>query len=229
MALSLISAYLIYLITCLLMKWIRFSFTTFFRCHVSLLSLSSIYSVPQILPMNVFESKWILVIAAENFLFRILNKKINIAQKKKRKLIYPFQFPILFSLSPLPILAFENVRCRKCLSSNFLKSYHFKANINNTNKIKTISGSEKLHSSEKNIQQRWKRIRLMVTFTTIHQQVLKYHQVFPLRFTARQADILEYYSQVSIIIKMIRVISASFLFSQKVFFLPTQFKKNFRI
>ena len=222
MALSLISAYLIYLITCLLMKWIRFSFTTFFRCHVSLLSLSSIYSVPQILPMNVFESKWILVIAAENFLFRILNIKINIAQKKKRKLISPFQFPILFSLSPLPILAFENVRCRKCLSSNFLKSYHFKANINNKNKIKTISGSEKLHSSEKNIQQRWKRIRPMVTFTTIHQ-------VFPLRFTARQADILEYYSQVSIIIKMIRVISASFLFSQKVFFLPTQFKKNFRI
>lgn len=61
----------------------------------------------------------------------------------------------------------------------------------------------------------------MVTFTTIHQ-------VFPLRFTAQQADILEY-SQVSITIKMIRVISASFLFSQKVFFLPTQFKKKFRI
>ena len=222
MALSLISPYLIYLITCLLMKWIRFSFTTFFRCHVSLLSLSSIYSVPQILPMNVFESKWILVIAAENFLFRILNIKINIAQKKKRKLISPFQFPILFSLSPLPILAFENIRCRKCLSSNFLKSYHFKANINNKNKIKTISGSEKLHSSEKNTQQRWKRIRPMVTFTTIHQ-------VFPLRFTAQQADILEYYSQVCITIKMIRVISVSFLFSQKVFFLPTQFKKKFRI
>ena len=62
----------------------------------------------------------------------------------------------------------------------------------------------------------------MVTFTTIHQ-------VFPLRFTAQQADILEYYSQVCITIKMIRVISASFLFSQKVFFLPTQFKKKFRI
>ena len=222
MALSLISAYLIYLITCLLMKWIRFSFTTFFRCHVSLLSLSSIYSVPQILPMNVFESKWISVIAAENFLFRILDKKINIAQKKKRKLISHFQFPILFSLSPLPILAFENIRCRKCLSSNFLKFYHFKANINNKNKIKTISGSEKLHSSEKNTQQRWKRIRPMVTFTTLHQ-------VFPLRFTAQQADILEYYSQVCITIKMIRVISVSFLFSQKVFFLPTQFKKKFRI
>lgn len=28
---------------------------------------------------------------------------------------------------------------------------------------------------------------------------------------------------------MIRVISASFLFSQRVFFLPTQFKKKFRI
>ena len=142
-------------------------------------------------------------------------------KKKKRKLISPFQFPILFSLSPLPILAFENIRCRKCLSSNVLKSYHFKANINNKNKIKTISGSEKLHSSEKNTQQRWKRIRPLVTFTTIHQ-------VFPLRFTAQQADILEY-SQVSITIKMIRVISASFLFSQKVFFLPTQFKKKFRI
>ena len=38
-----------------------------------------------------------------------------------------------------------------------------------------------------------------------------------------------WYSQVSITIKMIRVISASFLFSQKVFFLPTQFKKKFRI
>lgn len=148
MALSLISAYLIYLITCLLMKWIRFSFTTFFRCHVSLLSLSSIYSVPQILPMNVFERKWISVIAAENFLFRILNKKI-LQKKKKRKLVSPFQFPILFSLSPLPILAFENIRCRKRLSSNFLKSYHFKANINNKKKIKTISGSVKLHSSEK--------------------------------------------------------------------------------
>ena len=143
-------------------------------------------------------------------------------KKKKRKLISPFQFPILFSLSPLPILAFENIRCRKCLSSNFLKFYHFKANINNKNKIKTISGSEKLHSSEKNTQQRWKRIRPMVTFTTIHQ-------VFPLRFTAQQADILEYYSQVCITIKMIRVISVSFLFSQKVFFLPTQFKKKFRI
>lgn len=193
MALSLISAYLIYLITCLLMKWTRFSFRTFFRCHVSLLSLSSIYSVPQILPTNVFESEWISVIAAENFLFRISNKKKILHKNKKRKLISPFQFPILFSLS----------------------------NINNKNKIKTISGSEKLHSSEKNTQQRWKRIRPMVTFTTIHQ-------VFPLRFTAQQADILEY-SQVSITIKMIRVISASFLFSQKVFFLPTQFKKKFRI
>ena len=58
--------------------------------------------------MNVFESKWISIIAAENFLFRILNKKINIAQKK-RKLISPFQFPILFSLSPLPILALQEV------------------------------------------------------------------------------------------------------------------------
>ena len=136
MALSLISAYLIYLITCLLMKWTRFSFRTFFRCHVSLLSLSSIYSVPQILPTNVFESEWISVIAAENFLFRISNKKKILHKNKKRKLISPFQFPILFSLSPLPILAFENIRCRKCLSSNFLKSYHFKANINNKNKIK---------------------------------------------------------------------------------------------
>lgn len=151
----------------------------------------------------------------------IKQKKKILHKNKKRKLISPFQFPILFSLSPLPILAFENIRCRKCLSSNVLKSYHFKANINNKNKIKTISGSEKLHSSEKNTQQRWKRIRPMVTFTTIHQ-------VFPLRFTAQQADILEY-SQVSITIKMIRVISASFLFSQKVFFLPTQFKKKFRI
>ena len=151
----------------------------------------------------------------------IKQKKKILHKNKKRKLISPFQFPILFSLSPLPILAFENIRCRKCLSSNVLKSYHFKANINNKNKIKTISGSEKLHSSEKNTQQRWKRIRPIVTFTTIHQ-------VFPLRFTAQQADILEY-SQVSITIKMIRVISASFLFSQKVFFLPTQFKKKFRI
>lgn len=151
----------------------------------------------------------------------IKQKKKYCTKIKKRKLISPFQFPILFSLSPLPILAFENIRCRKCLSSNVLKSYHFKANINNKNKIKTISGSEKLHSSEKNTQQRWKRIRPMVTFTTIHQ-------VFPLRFTAQQADILEY-SQVSITKKMIRVISASFLFSQKVFFLPTQFKKKFRI
>ena len=151
----------------------------------------------------------------------IKQKKKILHKNKKRKLISPFQFPILFSLSPLPILAFENIRCRKCLSSNFLKFYHFKANVNNKNKIKTISGSEKLHSSEKNTQQRWKRIRPIVTFTTIHQ-------VFPLRFTAQQADILEY-SQVSITIKMIRVISASFLFSQKVFFLPTQFKKKFRI
>ena len=117
------------------------------------------------------------------FSFPHIKQKNKYCKKEKRK----FQFPILFSLSPLPILAFENVRCRKCLSSNFLKSYHFKANINNTNKIKTISGCEKLHSSEKNIQQRWKRIRPMVTFTTIHQ-------VFPLRFTAQQADILEYYS-----------------------------------
>ena len=170
MALSLISAYLIYLITCLLMKWIRFSFTTFFRCHVSLLSLSSIYSVPQILPMNVFESKWILVIAAENFLFCILNKKINIAQKKKRKLISPFQFPILFSFSPLPILAFENIRCRKCLSSNFLKSYHFKANINNKNKIKTISGSEKLHSSEKIHSKRWSKCSV--------SKLVNWHMIF---------------------------------------------------
>ena len=152
----------------------------------------------------------------------IKQKNKYCTKKKKRKLISPFQFPILFSLSPLPILAFENIRCRKCLSSNFLKSYHFKANINNKNKIKTISGSEKLHSSEKNTQQRWKRIRPIVTFTTIHQ-------VFPLRFTAQQADILEYYSQVCITIKMIRVISASFLFSQRVFFSPTQFKKKFRI
>ena len=63
----------------------------------------------------------------------IKQKKKYCTKIKKRKLISPFQFPILFSLSPLPILAFENIRCRKCLSSNFLKSYHFKANINNKN------------------------------------------------------------------------------------------------
>ena len=170
MALSLISAYLIYLITCLLMKWTRFSFRTFFRCHVSLLSLSSIYSVPQILPTNVFESEWISVIAAENFLFRISNKKKTLHKNKKRKLISPFQFPILFSLSPLPILAFENIRCRKCLSSNFLKSYHFKTNINSKNKIKTISGSEKLHSSEKNTQQRWSKCSV--------SKLVNWHMIF---------------------------------------------------
>ena len=52
--------------------------------------------------MNVFESKWILVIAAKIFLFRILNKKINIAQKKKKEInfslsishfIFPFPAP----------------------------------------------------------------------------------------------------------------------------------------
>ena len=55
------------------------------------------------------------------FSFPHIKQKNKYCTKEKRK----FQFPILFSLSPLPILAFENIRCRKCLSSNFLKFYHF--------------------------------------------------------------------------------------------------------
>lgn len=50
--------------------------------------------------MNVFERKWISVIAAENFLFRILNKKINIAQKKKKEI--NFSFSISHFIFPFP-------------------------------------------------------------------------------------------------------------------------------
>lgn len=68
--------------------------------------------------MDIGNRRW-------KFSFLHIKQKNKYCAKKKRKLISPFQFPILFSFSPLPILAFENIRCRKCLSSNFLKFYHF--------------------------------------------------------------------------------------------------------